>query len=255
MFKEMKFLLFAIILAQAFSLKVKNQSKAHSARDYIIYYGTDYTLSTPIYYTPSIIVDDYHWVRSYVTYPSNVICSIEYGCYYDDGYYYYYDAYYTFTDGAPVYLFRKGNENNKNKENKDVVNVTKNKKVDLEKEMKALKKELYGNENYDTAALRKKEKAFDPRWLAAQLKISRVLTIEDLIVSNKAKMESEKLKDAENKVSATTSTVVANHPKAAATTDATQGNKNHETSGHTNPATTGNGNSSMPDNKENKGNK
>lgn len=206
MFRQMKFLIFAILLVSTMSLKLKEQSSAKTARDYIIYYDTPYVSFTPVYYTPSIIVSDVNWVRSLVAAPYGVVCSIEYGCYYDDGYYYYYDAYYTFTDGIPVYLwsYRKGKdgETKKEGENKKKESNTP-RKVDLEKEMKALKKELFGKEEYNTETLRKENKAYDPRWLAAQLKIARVLAIEDLMVQNKQKKNesNSKSSDVETKSS------------------------------------------------------
>ena len=174
------------LFSSCMSVKLKDQSKAETARDVILYYGTDYVLSTPLYYTTDVIYTDYNWVRSLVAYPSNVICSIEYGCYYDQGYYYYSDYYYTFENNVPVYLFRKG----ENKQEKKADQKVEQKKVDLEKELNALKKEVLGSENASTTDVRKK--AYDPRWLAAQLKISRVLAIEDLIVRSKADKIAEK---------------------------------------------------------------
>ena len=56
---------------------------------------------------------------------------------------------------------------------------------DIEKQIKSLKKEIFGKENYSTKELRKNNKAYDPRWLVAQLKVARLLFLEDEINKNR----------------------------------------------------------------------
>merc|ERR1719362_163192 len=59
------------------------------------------------------------------------------------------------------------------------------KKEDVEKQIKELRKEIYGNENFSTREIRMNSRAYDPRWLLAQLKISRILFLEDEVAKNK----------------------------------------------------------------------
>lgn len=59
--------------------------------------------------------------------------------------------------------------------------------VNLIAEMKALKKELFGKEKYSTKDLREKKSAYNPKWLNTQLKVSRMLAIEDLLKNEKSK--------------------------------------------------------------------
>ena len=67
------------------------------------------------------------------------------------------------------------------------------KKEDIEKQLKSLKKEIFGNETASTDKIRKEKKALNPKWLLAQMKISKVLFLEDEI---KKKMKPTEQKNA-----------------------------------------------------------
>lgn len=54
-------------------------------------------------------------------------------------------------------------------------------------ELKKLKNEIWGDENYDTTDMRQNNSVYDARWLVAQLKITRVLELEDYLASNARK--------------------------------------------------------------------
>ena len=73
--------------------------------------------------------------------------------------------------------FRKQNDNTQKEKSKE----------EIEKEVKSLKREVFGNETASTAKIRKEHKAYDPKWLLAQMKISRVLFLEDQIKKSENK--------------------------------------------------------------------
>merc|ERR1711934_456972 len=58
-------------------------------------------------------------------------------------------------------------------------------------ELKNLKKEIWGKDSFDTTELRKNNRAYDSRWLIAQLKITRALELEDNLKKKKKMEESE----------------------------------------------------------------
>merc|ERR1711957_653401 len=59
------------------------------------------------------------------------------------------------------------------------------------------KKESWANEKFDTTDIRKKNKAYDSRWLVAQLKISRALELEDNMKKGGKKSRDEDSSDEE----------------------------------------------------------
>lgn len=152
----MKLAILTILICQAFTLKEDNQKKVNSvspsgdsalrtnaeSKDVIVLDSVYYS-SLPIYYTYSPIV------------------------------YYYWDLYY------PAYWYVYRNEAN------GAIDKSKKEKKfnadEAKKEISTLKKEIWGNENFNTEEIKKNQKAYDPRWLMAQLKISRVLNLEDMI--------------------------------------------------------------------------
>lgn len=73
--------------------------------------------------------------------------------------------------------FRKQNGNTQKEKSKE----------EIEKEVKSLKREVFGNETASTTKIRKEHKAYDPKWLLAQMKISRVLFLEDQIKKSEKK--------------------------------------------------------------------
>ena len=85
--------------------------------------------------------------------------------------------------------FRKQSDNTQKEKSKE----------EIEKEVKSLKREVFGNETASTAKIRKEHKAYDPKWLLAQMKISRVLFLEDQIKKseNKNRKENETKNEAE----------------------------------------------------------
>lgn len=85
---------------------------------------------------------------------------------YYPGYWYFWDYWY-----SPAFIFRK--EQNSSEKEFDVEKAT--------RELKALKKEIWGTEDFSTETLRNESKAYDPKWLLAQIKISRSLFLEDVL--------------------------------------------------------------------------
>lgn len=66
-------------------------------------------------------------------------------------------------------------------------NIKQPKTEDLKKELKELKKTVFGNEKFNTTQLRKSKKIYDSKWLLAQLKISKILALEDSLKKGKKK--------------------------------------------------------------------
>jgi hypothetical protein len=182
MLKLMKFITLFLILSQIFALNLKSL-QANNTNTEIINNTTEVVNNT----TEIIITTepDYYYV-------------------FDDWYYSYTPVYYTYTPTSYYYvcewwyfpsacdttyvLYRK----NQLKTGDKITSAKKNenakkefKTENLEKQIKALKKEIFGKENYSTKELRKNNKVYDPRWLLAQLKISRLFFLEDEVIKNK----------------------------------------------------------------------
>ena len=58
----------------------------------------------------------------------------------------------------------------------------------MEKELTQLKKELFNNDESKIKKIRESKQAYDSKWLRSQLKITRVLELEDFIANKKAKL-------------------------------------------------------------------
>jgi hypothetical protein len=155
MFKKMKLAILVILFAQIFTLGTKSSndlseinkksvksSSNSEGKDWILYDPVWYSYS-PVYYT------------------------------YTPVYYYYWDYWY-----YPSYWVVWRND-----DNKKPTNEKKEKEIkpeDIDKELASLKKEIWGKENVDLKEFRENNKAYDPRWLMAQLKISRALMLDDI---------------------------------------------------------------------------
>lgn len=59
------------------------------------------------------------------------------------------------------------------------------------KALRSYKKEVFQNEDQSTEQIRKERKIYDPNWLAKQLKISRIVYLEDMLTKNKNKNKSK----------------------------------------------------------------
>jgi hypothetical protein len=58
----------------------------------------------------------------------------------------------------------------------------------MEKELAHLKKELFNGDESKIKKIRESKQAYDSKWLRSQLKITRVLELEDFIANKKAKL-------------------------------------------------------------------
>lgn len=111
--------------------------------------------------------------------------------YYNPSYLYYVPSdalsFYPFYDLYPEWIsnfYRKRDNTNNN--NKDKPTNKNNKKDDIKEakeELKQIKLKHFGDKDYDTKKLRenKKEVIYDTKWLLAQLKLSRIIELEDLL--------------------------------------------------------------------------
>merc|ERR1712151_83153 len=121
---------------------------------------------------------------------------------FDDWYYAYSPVYYTYTPTSYYYLcewwwfpsacdttyvvFRQNQlKSGDNLSPSNKIERRELKTEDAEKQVRTLKKEIFGKEEFSTKDLRKNNKAYDPRWLLAQLKIARLLFLEDELAKNK----------------------------------------------------------------------
>ena len=154
----MKLAILLIVAMNVFSLKVKERKSSSQCPLYYSSY-TDSTLS-PVYYSDSPI---------YYTYFSSP--------YYN----YFIDPSYVIPTKTVSTNYRKEEGTRKAKPSSD----------DLMQELRELKKEIWGREEWSTEDIRDSGKVYDARWLLAQLKITRVVELEDML-NIKYNQENEK---------------------------------------------------------------
>ena len=154
----MKLAILLIVAMNVFSLKVKERKSSSQCPLYYSSY-TDSTLS-PVYYSDSPI---------YYTYFSSPY------------YYYFIDPSYVIPTKTVSTNYRKEDGTRKAKPSSD----------DLMQELRELKKEIWGREEWSTEDIRDSGKVYDARWLLAQLKITRVVELEDML-NIKYNQENEK---------------------------------------------------------------
>ena len=144
----MKLAILLIVAMNVFSLKVKERKSSSQCPLYYSSY-TDSTLS-PVYYSDSPI---------YYTYFSSPY------------YHYFIDPSYVIPTKTVSTNYRKEDGTRKAKPSSD----------DLMQELRELKKEIWGREEWSTEDIRDSGKVYDARWLLAQLKITRVVELEDML--------------------------------------------------------------------------
>ena len=154
----MKLAILLIVAMNVFSLKVKERKSSSQCPLYYSSY-TDSTLS-PVYYSDSPI---------YYTYFSSPY------------YHYFIDPSYVIPTKTVSTNYRKEDGTRKAKPSSD----------DLMQELRELKKEIWGREEWSTEDIRDSGKVYDARWLLAQLKITRVVELEDML-NIKYNQENEK---------------------------------------------------------------
>lgn len=168
----MKIIIITLLLSSIFCFNQTNGTNVTEANT------TNVTVT--YYEEPVYVVDEYYWTSDPVEYvyvtelePAFDYISYTYEPYYD------------------LYYRRQDSKENPKKEMK---------KEDIEKQLKSLKKEIFGNETASTDKIRKEKKALNPKWLLAQMKISKVLFLEDEI---KKKMKPTEQKNAKVNVTET----------------------------------------------------
>lgn len=171
----MKLIILVILFTSIFCLNSNNQENIE-AGDIV------YTFSSPAFYTYSPVYYSYTPASYYYTY--------------DPFFGYYGSSYYLdYTYVVYPFYYRGEAPSNKVVANKEKRTAS---KEEMEKELKNLKKEIWGNDKFNTTEIRKNNKAYDSRWLIAQLKITRALEIEDSL----KKQGTDNNKQPNNKVSA-----------------------------------------------------
>lgn len=170
----MKLIIALILVVSVFSLRVVKEKKENEK-------GIAYTYSTPVYYASTPV---------YYTYtPSSYYYSFDpYSSYYFGSYVYPT----TFSYASYPYYWRKTGQEGENAQKPEAGKKPEFKPEEAEKEIKYLKKEIFGDENYNTDEVRKSKKIYDAKWLISQLKLTRILEIEDLM---KLYEENNKKKD------------------------------------------------------------
>lgn len=150
----MKLAVIALSCIHALSVKISLQSSAVSAKGYI--------LSTPVVYTP-------------VTYISPVYTTAErvYPVY--DSVYYYGGVSVPTTNYVTFYRKETNQVETENKKEQ------KNDANKIKTEIENLKKQIWNDPNFSTSKIRSDNSAYDAQWLEAQLKITRVLELEDTL--------------------------------------------------------------------------
>lgn len=156
----MKLIISSLLLIQIFSLRVQadsNRVETESGETYYVFYSPE-----PKYYP----VTYYYWTPAYI-----------YNLYYK---YTVYPVYYTTVNTLRTYKVIKVSKRT-SAETYTESELPEAKLEDLQSELKALKKEIWNNESYSIEDLRKSGKIYDPRWLMAQMSLTRVIAIEDMI--------------------------------------------------------------------------
>jgi len=151
-----------------------NNTSNSSSKPATVYY-VPYTYSwNPVYYNPGYYsgwaYDDFYYYPYYDYYPYDFY----YGGFYDYGW----DAGFGGFDYGFDYgfgdFFRKNKKNMKKKSDNERLD---NAKSRLEK----IKKVTFNDKSYDTSKIREENKAYSTKWLLEQLRVSRILELEDLI--------------------------------------------------------------------------
>lgn len=165
MIRKMKLLILLTLLCSIISTNLKALSKTLSSNenqdvviDYYYVFDDWYYSFTPVYYTYTPTV--YYYLCEWWWFPS--ACD-------------------------KTYIIWRQNELNKNSNDTGKNNKIEKKEININeanKQIKQLKKEIFGKEDFSTSDIRKNNKAYDPRWLLAQLKISRLLFLEDEVNKN-----------------------------------------------------------------------
>ena len=170
MFNLMKYVIFTIVCMQIFSLQTTSKADLSSEVSSVEGKGIYYSYSDPTYYSYTPV--SYTFAPSSYYYTSNPYSSFYAGSVV-------YPSTYSYSS-YPSYWRKGANEELKLEEPKP---------EELKKELSKLKKEVWGKEDYSTEQIRKENKAYDSRWLIAQLKITRVLEIEDVLSQKKTELK------------------------------------------------------------------
>jgi len=176
MFKQMKLLILAIFIAQVFTMRLTSDQPQTTTIDApknttqininVTPVTPPSTLSTvePVKTNDVIVYDPVYYTETPVFYSYSPLT------------YYYWDNWY-----YPDYWLVYRNEASSRKSNGE-------KKFNVQQateELSSLKKEIWGKSGFNTEELRKSNKAYDPKWLMAQLKIARALNLEDTLRNKK----------------------------------------------------------------------
>lgn len=172
MFRKMKLVIFGILFASIITSNLKALARNSVENQETIFRAQSTALD--FYYA----FDDWFYSYSPVHYT------------YTPTFYYYLCEWWWFPSACDTTyivwrqkeLNTKKDDNTNNKEEKKEFNLD-----EAQKQIKQLKKEIFGKEEYSTEEIRKNHKAYDPRWLLAQLKISRILFLEDELKSRNSK--------------------------------------------------------------------
>jgi hypothetical protein len=166
----MKLIMLSILLIQVFTLQDVDQSKVESEAERKTDNKQYYLSWSPVYY------DTYY-----------------YWDYWSDWDYWWPGVY--FYDWDWYYIWRKAPEARKSGNASTTKTVNKEfKEEDAKKQLSELKKEIWADEKYSTDVIRKDKKAYDPKWLLAQLRIARALELEDMIKNPPKEKTNEKTK-------------------------------------------------------------
>ena len=149
MLSKMKLAILLLLSLQVVSLKLKERKMTLSAENQVVYL-TSYV--EPVYYNSQPM---------YYTFYSSPL------------YYYYLDPTYVYPATTTITYYRKDNQEEKKEKTPE----------EMKKEVEKLKQEIWGKKDWNTDEIRKSGKAYDARWLLAQMKITRVLELEDLLAA------------------------------------------------------------------------
>jgi hypothetical protein len=167
----MKLVTLAIYLSVISLCFSASSNRSTKAKDLIVP-----SVPVPVVYTGDIsVVVPFYKPWSLYTYPY----LYDYGFFFD-----------IYTPATIIPLIRKDANNN----TKSQPSLSK-----VEKELKELKKNVFGSADFNTEKIRAEKSAFDADWLAKQAKITRALQLEDYIKNRKSKGEEDEAEEAPKK--------------------------------------------------------
>ncbi len=178
----MKIIILSVLLASVFTISMKRVKTR----------GFNYSFSDPSFYSYTPV--SYTYTPSSYYYPSEMYSPSSYSYnapYYSNAYQYSNPWSYN-PDQSYGMGYRRNPEPQPQpqmQENSPQNHPRFGTTVELEDQLRVMKSEIWGTPEFSTEEIRNNQKAYDVKWLLAQLKISKALELEDMIANQKKARE------------------------------------------------------------------